>query len=69
MRHVSDDEAGDYRQQEGEEKMRRRLEALGRFRGGPDAPDPCGECDGGGFTHETFPPSECSRCLGTGVQP
>ena len=65
---MSEDDAADYRQQAGEEAWQAFLERRATM-GGPEAPEPCGECEGEGFTAETFPPSECPRCLGTGVQP
>jgi hypothetical protein len=46
-RYVSEDEMDEYKQQDREEKMRARLEEMGR-RGGPDAPEPCERCDGKG---------------------
>ena len=58
----------DGKQQDAEDKRREFLERRARM-GGPEAPEPCEDCDGDGFTRETYPPSECSRCLGTGVQP
>ena len=47
------------------------------MRGGPDAPEPCEECDGKRYVIVTtgpcpdcdFDTEPCSRCLGTGVQP
>ncbi|KKN00770.1 hypothetical protein LCGC14_1134570 [marine sediment metagenome] len=58
----------DGQQQDREDKRREMLERRARM-GGPDAPEPCEDCDGKGFTNETYPPSECPCCLGTGVQP
>ena len=72
-RWVREDEMEDYRREDAEDKMRARLEEMGR-RGGPDAPEPCEECDGKGIIsrrleHRCEVNEECSRCLGTGVQP
>ena len=69
----------DGQQQDREDRMRARLEEMGR-RGGPDAPDACESCDGKGriVTEACLCPApvrdedcyrECPRCLGTTVQP
>ena len=55
-----------------EDKRREFLEQRSRM-GGPDAPEPCEECEGKG-AKLVNPPNdcdfvECPRCLGTGVQP
>ena len=65
---IPEADAEDYKQQEGEERYQAFLERRA-IMGGPDAPEPCEDCDGKGFTNETYPPSECPCCLGTGVQP
>ncbi len=67
-RPISEADAEDYKQQDREDKRREMLERRARM-GGPDAPETCDDCDGKGFTDETYPLSECGRCLGTGVQP
>lgn len=68
-RYVSEDEMEDYRQQDAEDRMRARLEEMGR-RGGPDAPEPCEDCGGTGCRNDQCRgEDECPRCLGTGVQP
>ncbi len=65
----------DGQQQDREDKRREMLERRARM-GGPDVED-CEKCDGRGDvmavgymddTPEPYP-TECPRCLGTGVQP
>ena len=73
VRPISEEDQADYRQQEGEERWRARLERLAMMRG-PDAPDPCEECDGKGQVQiktedDDYDSDGCPRCLGTGVQP
>ena len=75
VRPISEDDQADYRQQDAEERERNRLFRLGQ-RGGPDAAEPCGHCWGKGrcavLAQAGKHPAvynECSRCLGTGVQP
>ncbi len=58
-----------YRQQDREDKRREFLEQRSRM-GGPEAPEPCERCDGRGSVYRLEDRyEECSRCLGTGVQP
>ena len=45
---ISEPDAEDYKQQEGEERWRAHLERKALMRGGPDAPDTCSRCDGTG---------------------
>jgi len=75
MRPISEDDVADYRQQEGEEQYQAFLERRAMM-GGPEAPEPCEECDGeGSFWQKekggglSGSQTLCSRCLGTGVQP
>ena len=70
-RPISEADQEDYRQQNREEKMRARLEEMGR-RGGPDAAEACEDCEGEGYgksADDGFCGPECPRCQGTGVQP
>ena len=57
----------DGKQQDREDKRREFLERRSMM-GGPEAPEPCEDCDGTGRVPFGLL-SECSRCLGTGVQP
>ncbi len=76
---ISEADAEDYKQQEGEERHQAFLERKAMM-GGPDAPEDCEVCGGEGrvVTDGCLCPApvrdedcyrECpSRCLGTGVQ-
>ena len=55
-------------QQDREDKQREMLERRARM-GGPDAPEPCENCDGQGCFDGPHGYLECPRCLGTGAQP
>lgn len=54
----------DGKRQDREDRLERERED--RLRREPPIGEPCGECEGEGFTNETFPPSECPRCEGMG---
>ncbi len=69
MSPISEEDMAGWKRVRREERLRERLFALPRR--GPDAPDPCEECDGQGHISVIAvpPEQECPRCQGTGVQP
>ncbi len=59
----------DGQQQDREDTRREMLERRGRM-GGPDAPEPCEECEGTGCRNDQCRDNDdCPKCLGSGVQP